>query len=74
MSSTRVDQPANCPACKKPGPFAWVAQWYLYDDQHPLRYVEPARALTVVTTTWVCEVCRHRFRVETKTARDMTAL
>ena len=66
MSRTRMEPPRECPACKKPGPFHWVAQWYRYDDAHPLRRAAPAQALAAITTTWVCEACRHTFRVETK--------
>jgi hypothetical protein len=70
MSTTSVEQPKWCPNCNSAGPFSWAAQWYRYDDQHPLRHVEPASALVAVTTTWFCSACRHRFRIETKKCEE----
>jgi hypothetical protein len=66
MTTTRFEQPPRCPNFNGRGPFSWTAQSYRYDDQHPLRNVEPAKALVAVTTTWTCDACRHRFRIDTK--------
>jgi hypothetical protein len=63
---TRLDPPVTCPICKKPGPFHWASQSYHYDAQHPLRDTEPAKTLVAVTTTWVCEACKQKFRVESR--------